>query len=105
MDPDWCLPSKVDDNPMAWMISMNGLIVDARHISRQLQEEAYAKGLIPYIPDDDDASATIAEAGKTPVHQATRILLFDNNQIIEEEGGPLCRFGKFTRGKEPRRSS
>ena len=69
MDPDWCLPSKVDDNPMAWMISMNGLIVDARHISRQLQEEAYAKGLIPYIPDDDGASAIVAEAGKTPVHQ------------------------------------
>ena len=68
MDPDWCLPSKVDDNPMAWMISMNGLIVDARHVSRQLQEEAYAKGLIPYLPGDGE-SATIDQAGTTPALQ------------------------------------
>lgn len=68
MDPDWCLPSKLGDNPMAWMISVNGLILDARHVSRKLQEEAYAKGLIPYIPGND-ASETIAEKGETPVHQ------------------------------------
>ena len=52
LDPNWCLPSKLDDNPMAWLIMVNGLAVDARHLSRDLQEIAYQKGLIPYIPAD-----------------------------------------------------
>ena len=29
LDPNWCLPSKMDENPLAWMIMVNGLIVDA----------------------------------------------------------------------------
>ena len=37
---------------MAWMIQVNGLIVDARHLPRDIQEEAFRKGLIPYIPAD-----------------------------------------------------
>ena len=50
LDPDWCLPSKLDSNPMAWMIMVNGLIVDARYVPREIQVMAYEKGLIPYIP-------------------------------------------------------
>ena len=52
LDPNWCLPSKLDDNPMAWLIMVNGLAVDVRHLSRDIQEIAYQKGLIPYIPAD-----------------------------------------------------
>jgi hypothetical protein len=51
MHPDWTLPSQIDENPMAWMIMVNGLIVDARHMPREIQEVAYRKGLIPYVPD------------------------------------------------------
>jgi hypothetical protein len=50
-DPDWTLPSMMEDNPMAWMIQVNGFIVDARHMPREVQEEAFHKGLIPYIPE------------------------------------------------------
>jgi len=50
MDPHWCLPSQMDDNIMAWMISVNGLIVDARSMPVEIQELAYQKGLIPYVP-------------------------------------------------------
>jgi hypothetical protein len=50
MDPRWCPPSKLGDNMMAWMIQVNGLIVDARYMPREVQEEAYRLGLIPYIP-------------------------------------------------------
>jgi hypothetical protein len=50
-DPDWTLPELMDDNPLAWYVSVNGLIVDARHLPRELQEEAFRKGLIPYIPE------------------------------------------------------
>jgi hypothetical protein len=51
MDPRWYRPSKMNDNPLAWMIMVNGLIVDVRHMPRDIQEAAYAKGLIPYIPE------------------------------------------------------
>jgi len=50
LDPNWCLPSKMGDNPMAWTILFNGFVVDARHLPIEIQEIAYKKGLIPYIP-------------------------------------------------------
>ena len=55
MDMQWTLPSRMEDNPMAWMVMVNGLIVDARRLPRPLQEEAYRKGLIPYLPGEKDA--------------------------------------------------
>jgi hypothetical protein len=51
-DPEWTVPSMMDQNPLAWMITVNGLIVDARHMPREVQEAALRKGLIPYIPGD-----------------------------------------------------
>ncbi|GKT10808.1 DUF6398 domain-containing protein [Desulforhabdus sp. TSK] len=50
-DPNWCLPSKLDSNPVAWLITVNGFMVDARAMPLAIQEEAYRKGLIPYIPE------------------------------------------------------
>jgi hypothetical protein len=35
---------------MAWMIMVNGFVVDVRQMPRDVQEVAYAKGLIPYLP-------------------------------------------------------
>jgi hypothetical protein len=37
---------------MAWMIQVNDLILDARNLPRDMQEAAFRKGLIPYIPAD-----------------------------------------------------
>jgi Domain of unknown function (DUF6398) len=51
-DPDWTLPSKVDENPLIWMLQVNGLFMDVRHAPRAIQEQAFRKGLIPYIPAD-----------------------------------------------------
>jgi hypothetical protein len=39
--PNWTLPSRMGDNPVAWLIQVNGLIVDARHMPRDIQEEAF----------------------------------------------------------------
>jgi hypothetical protein len=52
MDPQWYRPSKMENNPLAWMIMVDGLIMDARHLPREIQEVAYEKGLIPYIPEE-----------------------------------------------------
>jgi hypothetical protein len=54
MEPEWTLPSRMDDNPMVWSIMVNGFIMDARYAPREVQEIAFAKGLIPYIPADQE---------------------------------------------------
>lgn len=52
LDPNWCLPSRLDDNPLVWMLTVNGFMMDIRHAPREVQEIAFSKGLIPYIPAD-----------------------------------------------------
>ena len=52
LDPNWCLPSMIDDNPLVWMLMVDGIFVDIRQMPREYQEIAFQKGLIPYIPDD-----------------------------------------------------
>lgn len=61
-DPDWCLPSLVDRNPLSWMLSVNGFIMDIRNTSLGAQVEAYRKGLIPYIPGHKENSDEIANS-------------------------------------------
>jgi len=51
-DFHWMLRQRVEESPMAWMISVNGFFVDARRLKREIQEEAFQKGLIPYIPGE-----------------------------------------------------
>ena len=46
----WGLPSKFDSNPLIWMLTVNGMVVDVRHLPIEVQEVAYQKGLIPYVP-------------------------------------------------------
>jgi hypothetical protein len=73
-DPDWCLPSMLDDNPLIWMLEVNGLAVDIRRMPREAQEVAYQKGLIPYIPADQEntggAGAPVKKTAK-PAKTAT----------------------------------
>ncbi len=50
--PDWCLPSKLDQNPLVWMLEVNGFLMDIRMAPREAQVAADEKGLIPYVPAD-----------------------------------------------------
>ncbi len=52
LDPDWCLESLLDDNPLVWMLEVGGFAMDIRMAPRETQEKAYRQGLIPYIPAD-----------------------------------------------------
>lgn len=61
LDPDWCLPSWVEDNPLIWMLSVNGLIIDIWHAPLAAQVEAFRRGLIPYIPGHQEDSQAIAD--------------------------------------------
>jgi Domain of unknown function (DUF6398) len=51
-DFHWMLRQRVEESPMAWMIEVNGFVLDARHLRREVQEEAFRKGLIPYLPGE-----------------------------------------------------
>ena len=49
-DYKWMIPSMIDNSPMAWIIMVNGFAVDIRTMPFEIQEQAFQKGLIPYIP-------------------------------------------------------
>jgi hypothetical protein len=49
LDPDWCTPAMLEDNPLVWMLEVNGFVMDVRTAPRQVQEEAYRLGLIPLL--------------------------------------------------------
>jgi hypothetical protein len=51
---EWTLPSRMDDNMAMWMLEVDGFIMDIRNCTREVQEVAFKKRLIPYIPADRD---------------------------------------------------
>jgi hypothetical protein len=51
MDPAWSLRRHVEHNPLAWMVRLDGFVLDARFLKREIQEELHRKGVIPYIPE------------------------------------------------------
>ena len=51
-DHHWTLPSRMDDLTMIWVVEVNGFMTDIRRCPRVVQQIAFEKGLIPYIPAD-----------------------------------------------------
>jgi hypothetical protein len=67
LDPNWTLPSRMDENPLVWLVQdENGLVVDIRTLPREEQVEAYEAGLIPYVPADAGESVHPALALDDP---------------------------------------
>ena len=54
LNPEWSLPSLLDQNPLVWMAEVNGFLVDLRDMPREVQQIAFEKGMIPYIPADQE---------------------------------------------------
>ena len=52
LNPSWMLPNLLETNPLVWMADVNGMPVDLREMPREVQEIAFEKGMIPYIPAD-----------------------------------------------------
>jgi len=46
--------SLIEQNPMIWLIEFDGFIADVRNMPREIQEIAFRKKLIPYIPADKE---------------------------------------------------
>lgn len=66
LDPQWTLPSRLGKNPRVWAFEINGGIVDLRFASREQQEAAFKKGLIPYIPADQGAESRTTPRDRNP---------------------------------------
>ncbi len=65
LDPRLTLPSRMGQNPLVWMLSVNGLVMDIRDAPREAQQVAFDEGLIPYIP----AGPKGADSGYAVSHQ------------------------------------
>lgn len=52
MNSEFSLSSIIEQNPAIWNLQVNGFLVDVRRMPREIQEAAFKKGLIPYIPAD-----------------------------------------------------
>lgn len=74
-------------NPLAWIIEVNGVAVDARHVPLGIQVEAFQRGLIPYIPalgrDETAAGGRSQVTGTPPVASAA-------TEVLPYAGGRLA---------------
>jgi hypothetical protein len=46
-EPGLTRQSLYEDHPLAWIVQVNGLLVDARTLPAEIQDEARRRGLIP----------------------------------------------------------
>lgn len=46
-EPDLTRDAMIEQHPMAWLVEVNGFILDARTLPLELQDEARRRGLIP----------------------------------------------------------
>ena len=53
MDPEFTHPDLVRDNPLTWMLLIDGLAVDVRGLPVEIQRRAFDLGLIPYVPGEE----------------------------------------------------
>jgi len=40
----------LEQNPFVWMLEVDGIVLDIRHAPVALQEAAFERGLIPFVP-------------------------------------------------------
>jgi hypothetical protein len=46
-EPELTRVAMIEQHPMAWLVEVDGLILDARTLPTELQDEACRRGLIP----------------------------------------------------------
>ena len=47
MEPEYCRRELLAQNPLAWMVEVNGFLMDARQLPPEMQADARRRGLIP----------------------------------------------------------
>src|SRR5207253_1607279 len=80
-DPDFCRRDLLARNPLAWMIEVNGLVVDARILPPELQAEARRRGL---IPDLDALGRAVRTRNACPAARGPGLRLMVNSLALHE---------------------
>jgi hypothetical protein len=64
LDIDFCRRELLERHPLAWLIEVNGFVVDARWMPPAIQAEAARRGLIPPppTPESGDPPAMLEAA-------------------------------------------
>jgi len=52
LDPNYTLASRIEENPLIWIVEISGLLMDMRSAEPEIQQAAFEKGLIPFIPNN-----------------------------------------------------
>jgi hypothetical protein len=66
--PEFLRADVIDSSSMVWFIEIDGFILDARSLPVEIQAQAFAKGIIPYIPalGRDGTAAVLERHGPPP---------------------------------------
>jgi len=82
MAPHYTLPDRLEANPLAWLIEVDGYLVDVRTAPREIQEAAVAEGVIPFIPGRSER-----EDGKEePLQKGATVLRPDFGAARDRDG-------------------
>ena len=84
LDPDYTLGSRLEDNPLIWIVEVNGLLMDMRSAEPEIQQAAFDKGLIPFIP-------TNVRKVKPEQKDCTTILKFPTTEVKAAQCKPYRR--------------
>lgn len=64
-DPEWTLPSMMQQNSLAWMVQTpDGLIIDARSLPYEIQLALAAEGIIPDVAQSAATTSAVVKGGK-----------------------------------------
>lgn len=77
MDPEYCRRGLLDQHPLAWLVEVDGLLVDARHLPEPLQAEALRQGLIPALPPQAGAPHDGGTTTSDPLDELITAILVD----------------------------
>ncbi len=55
LEPQWCVPSMLEKNPLVWMLEVNGIVMDVRQAPIEFQRATFERGLIPFVPSERES--------------------------------------------------
>lgn len=77
MDPEYCRRGLLDQHPLAWLVEVDGLPMDARQLPEPLQAEAFRQGLIPTLPTQAGVRQSGATTAIDPLDELISAILVD----------------------------
>lgn len=91
MDPEFSQRAIVDNNPMTWLLQVDGVLVDARRLPPELQVEAWRRGPDPVHTRSDPGRPGRPHVDVTRQRRGSRCLRGRAADRTASRGSVLCR--------------